>query len=444
MSEQSAKLTSFSHRPLNELSVLELVRLLEEKAISVEALVGDCLDHIAEREAQVKAWVYIDRKAALTQARLLDKGARRGVLHGIPVGIKDIIDTADLPTGYGSDIYRTHQPQIDASVIATLKSQGGVLLGKTVTTEFAHRVPGPTTNPWDVSRTPGGSSSGSAAAVADYMVPLALGTQTTASTIRPASFCGVIGYRPSYGSISCSGIKANAPSFDTLGLFARSVADCSLLSDVLLEKAYAPLSVSSRAPRIGFCRTPFWKSMQPEAAEFIEKAIRQISRRGGLIQDFSLPPELLGVLAAHRTISSYELARALGTERHYHPAQLSATIREGKIAEGMRYTQQEYVTAQITLESARARMLDLLDGVDVLIAPSANGIAPVGLESTGTPEFCTIWTALHVPALTLPLPEKCDSMPLGIQLIGKRGMDRQLFEVALWIEQALGAVNAIA
>ena len=422
---------------LNELSALELAILLASRAITAEALVKDCLERIAERDAVVKAWVCVDAQAALARARVLDRQPRKTYLSGIPLGIKDIIDTADFPTTYGSRIYHNYQPRIDASVVATAQVQGLVTLGKTVTTEFAHRVPGPTTNPWDVNRTPGGSSSGSAAAVADMMVPFALGTQTTASTIRPASYCGVVGYRPTYGVMNCVGIKPNSPSFDSLGLFARQVADCSLLYDVLQEQTYEPLTTPHHALRIGFCRTPFWDKMQPEAAAIIERVIVQLSANGAIIEDVTVPEELLIASALHRTISSYELSRALGTERHQHYGLLSATIREGKIAEGMRVTGQDYARAQQVLEVTRARASSAWVDFDILIAPSASGIAPLGLSSTGASEFCTLWTALHGPTLSLPLPERDEGMPLGIQLIGKRGMDRQLFAAGLWIEQVL-------
>ena len=428
-------------RPLHQMDALQLAGMVERGETTALAIVHDCLDRISEREGAVHAWSSVDRAGALAAARALDAGPRRGALHGVPFGVKDVIDTADMPTAYGSPIYDGYRPGIDATAVTALRRAGAIILGKTVTAEFAHRLPGPTTNPLDPSRTPGGSSSGSAAAVADGMVPLALGTQTTASTIRPASYCGVIGYRPTYGVISCAGIKANSPSFDTVGIIGRSLDDCALVRDILMEVSPHAVRMPDTAPRIGFCRTPFWSAVSPDYAALLERAAGALSARGAKVREVALDPIFSGVPKSHRVVSSYELARVMATERALHGDLISAVMREGKIAEGLALGLTDYVQAQEHLEVARQASREIFGGLDVIAAPSAAGIAPVGLTSTGTAEFSAIWTALHLPSLTIALPDRIDGMPLGIQLIGRRGSDRQLFDAARWVENCLSNRN---
>ena len=423
--------------PLHQIDALRLADMVERGETTAQAIVSDCLDRISGREGTVHAWSWVDRAGALAAARALDAGPRRGPLHGVPFGVKDVIDTADMPTAYGSPIYDGYRPGIDATAVTAVRRAGGIVLGKTVTAEFAHRLPGPTANPLDPSRTPGGSSSGSAAAVADCMVPLALGTQTTASTIRPASYCGVIGYRPTFGAISCAGVKANSPSFDTIGIIARSLDDCALMRDILMEAAPHVVRMPDTAPRIGFCRTPFWSAVSPDCAAMLERAAGALSARGAKVREVTLDPRFSGVPKSHRIVSSYELARAMATERARHGDLISAVMREGKIAEGLALGMTDYVQAQEHLEVARQASREIFGGLDIVAAPSVAGIAPVGLTTTGTAEFSAIWTALHLPSLTIPLPDRIDGMPLGIQLIGRRGSDRQLFDAARWIERCL-------
>lgn len=422
---------------LHELDIAQLSFLLDQGKTTVQAIVASCLERIDERDTVVHGWSWVDRQGALQAAHALDAGPRRGVLHGIPFGIKDVIETQDMPTGYGSPIYEGYRPGIDATSVTALRRAGAIILGKTVTAEFAHRLPGPTTNPLDPARTPGGSSSGSAAVVADCMVPAALGTQTTASTIRPASYCGVIGYRPTFGLISCAGVKPNSPSFDSIGVIARTLDDCALVRDVLLESPVSVVRMPDTSPRIGFCRTPFWSSVQPECAAVLERAASLLAARGAKLRDVTLGPIFDGVPKAHRVMSSYELARVMATERFRHPDRISAVMREGKVAEGLSLGVTGYVQAQEQLETARHASREIFSGMDVILAPSASGVAPVGLNSTGTAEFSTIWTALHLPSLTIPLPERVGGMPLGLQLIGRRGSDHQLFDVARWVQHAL-------
>jgi Asp-tRNA(Asn)/Glu-tRNA(Gln) amidotransferase A subunit family amidase len=416
------------------LDAVSASQLLDSGALTAERLLAALLERIGEREPAIGAWEHIGSEGALRRARELDRNGRSGPLHGIPVGVKDIIDTADQPTTYGSPIYAGHRPTIDAAGVAATRAAGGIVLGKTVTAEFAHRKPGKTRNPLDIARTPGGSSSGSAAAVADFMVPLALGTQTTASVIRPASYCGVVGYRPSYGLMSCAGVKPSSPSLDTLGIFARSVADCALFRDALLgAPVRLPAGELGRAPRLGFCRTPFWSKVEPSAARLIEQAVSHLSGRGGEIREVELPPDIAGLSKAHRVVSSYEFASSLATERLQHAEGLSALLRDGKMAEGLGYTPEDYFGAVANLEQGRARAASLFGDLDVLLAPSVSGIAGVGLESTGPAEFSSIWTALHGPCMSIPLPERIDGMPIGLQLVARRGDDLRLAEVAEWV-----------
>lgn len=423
---------------LEKLDAVAAARLLELGELTAERLLAALLERIAEREPAVGAWEHVEREGALRIARAFDRTGRRGPLFGLPIGVKDIIDTSDQPTTYGSPIYAGYRPGIDSSSVAAARAAGGIILGKTVTAEFAHRAPGKTRNPLDPERTPGGSSSGSAAAVADFMVPLALGTQTTASVIRPASYCGVVGYRPSYGLISCAGVKPSSPSFDTIGVFARSVADTALLRDALLGRPVKlPNDELGRRPRLGFCRTPFWPKVTPAAVAVLERAVAHLSTKGAEIGDVELPSHIAGLTKAHRVVASYELAGSLGTERLEHFDGLSSLLREGKMAEGLAYTPQQYFNAVAELETGRAQAGAVFGDWDIIISPSTSGIAEVGLQSTGPSEFSSIWTALHGPCLSLPLPERIDGMPIGLQLIARRGDDARLADVAAWIERRL-------
>lgn len=420
-------------RSLNRLSARELIRLLELGEISSIDILRDCLARIDEREETVRAWAHLEADAAYAEAARIAGQPSRGILRGIPLGVKDVIDTADMPTAYGSPIYQGHRPAADAAVVAAVKGAGGIVLGKTVTAEFAHRFPGPTTHPLDPSRTPGGSSSGSAACVADFMVPLALGTQTTASTIRPASYCGVVGYRPSYGLVSCWGIKPSSGSFDTVGVFARDIPDCALLRDVLLGVEPQPVRLPDNAPRIGFCRTRLWPMVEPAAASRIEAAVSRLAASGAHVIDVNLPAVFDPVASAHRAISSYELAQNLVAERLFHEDKLSRLLKEGKMAEGLHCSIPDYFEAVKRLEAARMAIDGVFAPLDVFITPSTTGIAPVGTASTGTSDFGAIWTALHLPSMSIPLPDGLMGMPLGIQLVARRGEDIKLGDMAMWI-----------
>ena len=326
----------------NELTAAEAARRIARGRLSSEALVAACLERIAAREPEVQAWAFLDAGLALGQARALDREPPRGPLHGVPVGIKDIFDTADMPTEYNSPIYRGHRPQWDAACVALLRRAGCVILGKTVTTEFASVHPARTRNPRNRAHTPGGSSSGSAASVADHMVPLALGTQTGGSTIRPAAFCGTVGCKPSFNSINRAGLKFAAESLDTIGLFAHSVEDAALGLHVLSGRALPGFEQApARKPRIGVCRTPRWQDADAATRAMIEQAAARLAKAGARVADFELPQGCAQLFDDHAKIMDYETARALAWEYQNHPGQISASLRP-RLEEGWRLPRATY------------------------------------------------------------------------------------------------------
>ena len=423
---------------IHEWTALRIVQAVEAGEATVEAVVNACLERIEDREPDVQAWAFIDRDKALRDARALDQGPRRGVLHGAPFAVKDIIDTVDMPTAHGSPIYTSHQPDRDATCVALCRAAGGLLLGKTVTTEFAHVFPGKTRNPHDPTRTPGGSSSGSAAAVGARMAPLAFGTQTTGSVIRPASFCGVVGYKPSYGDFGLSGVGQNAPSFDTLGVMARDVADVALLRAAVMAAPYRPMAVPPLSSlRLGLCRTPYWDDAEPSTQAAIEGAADRLSRAGVKVEECPLPDGYIEVGDCLPLVSGYEFARVLAYERANHPDKLSDKLLKGRVADGDRCSYADYRAALATIAAYRAKLADAFGEFDALLTPSAAGVAPVGLGATGSPLFNGVWTALHSPAVTLPVLEGPNGLPLGLQLIGRPYEDDALLNAAAAVLAAL-------
>jgi amidase len=423
---------------LHQLTATEIVTAIAAGKTTAEAVTRACLDHIAEREPRVRAWQFIDPELALAQARSLDRAGARGPLQGVPVGMKDIIDTDDMPTEYGTPIHAGHRPRIDAACVALTRRAGGVIMGKTVTTEFANFYPGKTRNPFDPTRTPGGSSSGSGAAVGDSMVPLAIGTQTTASTIRPAAFNGCVGYRPTWGDLRCAGVMEAAGSLDTLGLITRSVEDVALYRDVLLGVKPESLPVApAKAPRIGFCRTHFWDRCDDTTKAMLEDCAAKLSKAGASVEDVTLPQDFERIPDAHRWISSFEFARNRAWEIDHHWEMISERLRKGRINDGLTCSFEKYRDSRAFAERCRLRMDDLFGDYDVLLTPAAAGEAPVGLDATGDASFCYLWTTMHVPAMTLPLFTGPNGLPVGAQLIAKRNADRQLFEAGLWVSGAV-------
>ena len=415
------------------LSATDAARLLRDGVLRPAELMEACLERIAEREPQVHAFAAFDRDAAMKAAA----HARPGPLHALPIGVKDVIDTADLPSEYGSPIWHGHRPKADAACVAATRAAGGVVIGKTVTTEFATRKPGPTANPHDTTRTPGGSSSGSAAGVADFFFPLAFGTQTAGSIIRPAAFCGVVGYKPSFGLINRFGMKLMSDSLDTVGVIARSVADCAFFAAAVSGRDLGdPSQRPGGTPRIGVCGGPTWDKAAPETHDLLSRAASALSRAGAQMQDRELPAPFAALTEAHPIVMNNESARALGWERATAPDQISPDLRE-RLDFGLAQTEAPLAHAYAVFRETRAAFPAATEGVDVLITPAAPGEAPKGLEWTGDPAFNFIWTSLGVPCVTVPAGSGPDGMPLGLQIVGRAGEDRAVLAWAQWIAAAL-------
>jgi amidase len=420
---------------LNELGAREAASRLAAREITAEQLVRACLERIQAREPAVGAWIALDPDAALAQARRLDAAAQQGPLHGLPLGVKDLMDTADLPTGYGSPIYAGHRPRVDAACVALARAAGAVILGKTVTTELAWFHPGRTANPRDPRHTPGGSSSGSAAAVADCMVPFAFGTQTAGSTIRPASYCGIVGYKPSYGTLPRAGVKPLAESLDTIGVLARRVEDAALLASALSGRALVTAPPAS-APRIALCRTHEWRHALPETAAALEQAAKAASAAGASLREIDLPPPFAGLLQAQLDVMDYEAFRALAAERTAHPSLLSGKLRE-MLENASRVDVGRYDAALGLARRCRAMLNDVFADAGALLTASAPGEAPRGLDATGDPVFCRIWTLLGAPAVSVPCSKGPNGLPVGVQLVGRPGDDARLLAAAEWLQEIL-------
>ena len=427
---------------LFRLSASEAALRIREGNLTSEALVRSCLERIDARESQVKAWVHLDRDFALAQARECDRAANRGPLHGIPFAAKDIMDTADLPTEYGSPIYKGNRPASDAACVALSRAAGGVLLGKTVTTEFASRFPwGKTTNPHNPKHTPGGSSSGSAAAVGDFMVPMAFGTQTVGSVIRPAAFCGCIGYKPSYGEVSTQGVKQNTASFDTVGLFGRAVEDLPLFRAVVTGDALKALAAAPITElKIGLCRTMFWDRAEDYTKTFVEDAAGRLAKAGAKVSDVELGGPFKEFETMGRRINDYEFSRALAWERNHH-WELLSEFQRGKLGAWLNVSYEQYREAQAVLGDCRRYLAQAMKDLDLLFTPSALGEAPEGLASTGDTSFNILSTWTYTPCVTLPAFTGPSGLPVGVQLIGHRNQDHRLFEATRAVDQVLSGTK---
>src|ERR1041384_4273903 len=392
---------------LFRLSASEAAKRIRDSKLTSEALVRSCLERIDSRESQVKAWVHLDREFALAQARECDRSGSRGPIHGVPFAAKDIMDTADLPTEYGSPIYKGNRPAADAACVALSRAAGGVLLGKPVTTEFASRAPlGNTTNPHNSRHTPGGSSSGSAAAVADFMVPLGFGTQTVGSVIRPAAFCGCVGYKPSFGEFSTQGVKQNTASFDTVGLFARAVEDLGLFRAAVTGFPAKPLAtVPINQLKIGFCRTTLWDRAENYTKTFLEEAASALAKAGAKVSDFDLGESFQQFEITGRRITDYEFSRGLTWERQHHGDLLREFQRE-KFSGFLNISYEHYREAEAALARCRRELTEAMKDVDLLLTPSAPGEAPAGLASTGDTSFNILSTWTYTPCITLPRSEE--------------------------------------
>lgn len=408
-------------------------------AFSAEAVVRSCLERIAEADAAVQAWAFLDPELALQQARAADRhqasGAPLGPLHGVPVGIKDIIDTADMPTENGTVLHAGRRPAKDAAVVARLRAAGAIIMGKTVTTELATYSPGKTRNPHHSEHTPGGSSSGSAAAVAAHMVPLAVGTQTNGSVIRPAAFCGVVGFKPSYGLINRDGILRQSPALDQVGVFARTPEDAALLAENLCDAAALPRwlegagAASQRLPRLAFVKTSIWNRTAFDAREALSGLA---SRLGGTVIEVEMPEAAAGAWEWQRIVMEAEIAANYDAEWKQGRDRLSDALRS-QIERGRAVTAVDYQHALERITVVNAAFESLYACCDVILTPAVAGTAPRGLDSTGDPAFCTLWTFCGMPALTLPLLRGTNGLPLGVQLVAPRYCDAQLLRAARWL-----------
>jgi Asp-tRNA(Asn)/Glu-tRNA(Gln) amidotransferase A subunit family amidase len=429
------------------LGAADAARAIASGQINSEQLVQACLDRIRAVEPQVLAWQYLDEQHALAQARARDsdraEGRACGPLHGVPVGIKDIIDTADMPTEDGTVLHAGRMPAADASVVAMLRAAGAVILGKTVTTELATYTPGKTRNPHDPARTPGGSSSGSAAAVAAGMVPLALGTQTNGSVIRPAAYCGVYGYKPTHGWVPRHGIQKLSRTLDTVGLFARNLDDLALAAEQLIgydpndpdtrPRARAPLVATLAQepplpPKLALVRTAAWDRADPGTHEAFAELAQAL---GADCETCALPESMQQAWDWHRTIMEAEMAANLDAEWQRGRGQLSPAL-QAQLDRGREVRAWDYQLALARLAPLQAGFDELFHGFDAIVTPSAPGTAPA-LASTGDPAFCTLWTLCGMPALNLPLMAGADGMPLGVQLVGPRDGDARLLRTARWL-----------
>jgi Asp-tRNA(Asn)/Glu-tRNA(Gln) amidotransferase A subunit family amidase len=415
------------------LTATDAAARLRSGALRSEALVEAILDRIAARDPAIRAFAHFDADAVRAQCR----HAAPGPLHALPIGVKDVLDTAGMPSQYGSPIWAGHHPKADSAPVAWARAAGGIVIGKTVTTEFATRKPGPTRNPANPAHTPGGSSSGSAAGVAAGFFPLAYGTQTAGSIIRPAAFCGIVGYKPTFGLINRNGMKIMADSLDTVGVMARSVADCALLASAVSARELGnPEAPLGRAPRIGLCRSPTWDKAQPETHALFDRVIKATANAGGELRDCELPAAFHALIDAHPIVMNSESARALGWELAHHADAISPDLRE-RLQFGLDQSSEARRHAIAVFETTRHAFPDALGENDILITPSAPGEAPEGIGWTGDPAFNFIWTSLHVPCVTVPAGTGPNGLPLGIQIVGRRHDDEAVLAWARWVQAAL-------
>ena len=419
---------------LNELSACGMARGVTTGAFTAEAVTRACLDRIEDRDKQVKAWAFVDPELALNQARAIDRAGTKGLLAGVPLGIKDIIDTFDMPTDMGSPVYNNNRTFADASCVALARRAGAVILGKTITCEFAGLTPNVTRNPHNLDHTPGGSSSGSAAAVADNMVAVSYGTQTGGSIIRPASFCGIVGYKPTYNLIPRGGIKFAAESRDTIGLLARTVDDTDLVASVLIARPLTPRR--DAAPKFGICRTPFWDGASVEAKHAVEDSAKRLEAAGARVVDVALPQSFDALMEARTIVNPVERARAMAHEWNTNRALISEGLAR-QIEEGLSIPHERYIASLQRIKQCRDHVPDVFEDADVLLVPCVTGEAPKGLSFTGDTRFQEFWTALHTPTLTLPTHKGPNGLPIGIQFVGRLYDDANLIATARWAAERM-------
>jgi Asp-tRNA(Asn)/Glu-tRNA(Gln) amidotransferase A subunit family amidase len=420
------------------LNAIEAAAAIRTNVITSADLVGACLRRIAERDPQIGAWQHLNPAQARAAAEAADEAVRGkeplGPLHGVPVAIKDIVDTKDYPTEYGTKVFAGRRPLADASLVTRLRQAGAIILGKTVTTELAFYAPGMTRNPRNLEHTPGGSSSGSAAAVADFHVPLALGTQTAGSILRPASYCGVPGFKPTFGTIPTDGTLEQSPPLDTIGGYALSMDDLALFVSIMSGKAIA---VERPGPiNLAFVRSPAWPQGEPAMQNAFE---RFVSTHGEIVEEVPLPAVFETTSGLQRAVQFRDIAKNFGPLLDAYPKALSKKLAE-VIGEGRTVTDAEYREACGHRDSLNEALKPLFETYDAILTPASTGPAPKGLQSTGSPAFNFLWTYLGVPAISLPLLE-AGGLPLGVQLVGSYGEDGKLLGVAERLIETLSAAG---
>ena len=414
-------------------SATDIIKAVQDGRLKVADIAEAVLTRIELTEPSLHVWAHIDPAAVQARAAALDEQKTKGPLHGLPIGVKDLMDTKDMPTEYGSSIYRGWAPTQDAEMIARLREAGALLIGKTTTTEFACFQPTLTTNPHNAAHTPGGSSSGSAAAVSANVVPLALGSQTAASITRPASYCGVVGYKSSHGRFPLAGIKGLAPSFDSFGWLAKNVSDAAMLFEAL---DCSVLPVAQEQLRIAICQTPMWFEAEQGTREAMGIARQKLSNAGHLVSELALPAAFRELSQGHIDIMSAEAASSLHKEMASHENNLSYGMRE-MLKSGALLSASQVQSAQDQRVECIAKMANIWEQFDCIIAPSAPGVAPKGLTMTGSPIFSRLWTSLGLPSIAVPVINDANGLPVGVQILGAEQSDAALFGQAKMIETAL-------
>ena len=432
--------------PLNRLPAAQLLRMLASSEVTCEMVTHSFIDAIEQRECDVHAFAWFEAERALNTARGFDDGAKSGPLLGLPVGVKDVIDTAGIPTECGSPIYAGRVPGADAACVALLRAAGGYVLGKTVTAELANFVPGPTRNPFALEHTPGGSSSGSAAAVAAHMAPFALGTQTAGSVIRPAAFCGVVGFVPTRGIVPRAGVLQVSDTLDVVGCFANSVEDVALLAAAIaLREDWHAADPASAPPVVAWTHTPWSDRLSPAMNDALKSVVRVCAAAGASVSEVRWPQKFVPLADAQRTVQVFETARALAGEYDYQRAKLSPLLAT-LIEEGRAIDATQYQAALRTGADCATAIDELFGAADVILAPSATGEAPHGLGSTGDPQFNRAWQLLGGPQINVPVPRALrpgkGELPLGVQVIGRSNDDARALSAAHWIEQQLRQASA--
>lgn len=418
---------------LHELSAIEAAAKIKSGDLKAEQLVRSCLERIDERDQHVGAWSYIDKDKAIAEAVKSDKAGNPGPLSGLPIAVKDIMDTADMPTTYGSTIYGDHQPTEDARCVKNVRTSGGIILGKTVTTEFAWRNPGKTKNPHNLKHTPGGSSSGSAASVSDMQVPLAFGTQTAGSVIRPASYCGVVGFKPSIGTHDVSGVKELSNYLDTIGTFARTVADVAFFDYTLRGKPPPDLiHINNKPPAVGLM-VPFRIEAQTDALNIYEEVYKKLEKAGAKLVDIPSSMDFEQLADLQTVIMLGDAGKALSWEYEHHPERLTRFYRDS-IATGRAISDASLALIKQLATNARTKEAKAFNDIDVILTLSAGGEPPRDLSFTGDPLFNRVWTLLGWPCVNVPAGYGKQGLPLGVQVVGPLEQDAETLCAAAWVE----------